>query len=644
MSLRDRSRSRRTGDRGMSRRTSLRKRVGAAVGCALILACVHTSAEAQNKLSVQLSSEVSYGEVVALHITLQNSSGQIDWKKPIVPPVAGLRFGTLQGPNRGSSIQFQNGRRSATYTFSYSMGVQAERGRTGTFEIGPIRVEENGGRVHQSPKLKLAVYKQPVLGVVISVVASPSRGRVGAPTGIVYSVQFPKTQQQRRRGGFPSFFGSDDGGPRLRKLYFPILENTDLKCTSVAADNKKRESTVRLGDVELIYQQGFEVKENQTAYSTLTFAFDVIPRKIGKYDIGNARATVLLPTGRYRSDGFGGGRIAERRDYSGAWKGLTYEVYALPSAGQPAGFTGAVGRFEIEVSTKDTKVNAFDPIALEVRVRGTGLLEDLAAPDWSRVAAITKDFKVSADVHSGDLQGESKVFQQVIRATNADVKEIPALPFPYYDPWTRSYAIVHSKPIPIEVAAVHTVGASEAIGHKNPVVDSGKPGETSMPAVKKNDGIPPNARELGDVASSLASGREFIGPAFLASAFAPPILFLGYLFVRRSRTKDPAIRARQRALTSAKEAIASSGTDLEGISESYQNYFRQRFGLPDGELTSPQLRETLVRHDAAIDVVERAVDCLETLLASRFGAGSGSADAIAARSAEILTEIDALKV
>jgi len=47
----------------------------------------------------------------------------------------------------------------------------------------------------------------------------------------------------------------------------------------------------------------------------------------------------------------------------------------------------------VEVKATPVEVDEFEPINLEVRVKGQGILEDLPPPAWTEVEALTKGLR-----------------------------------------------------------------------------------------------------------------------------------------------------------------------------------------------------------------------------------------------------------
>jgi hypothetical protein len=104
--------------------------------------------------------------------------------------------------------------------------------------------------------------------------------------------------------------------------------------------------------------------------------------------------------------------------------------------------------------------------------------------------------------------------------------------------------------------------------------------------------------------------------------------------------RDPRERARARALARARAELAAAGASFDALSEAYQGYFRDRLGLPAGEITPRDLEARLEALGVPEDVRRRAVETLESLLSGRFGGAAGSAEELRARAVETLLAIE----
>jgi len=179
---------------------------------------------------------------------------------------------------------------------------------------------------------------------------------------------------------------------------------------------------------------------------------------------------------------FGGRRALQVRKLRAVDEPRTLLVKPVPSVGRPASFAGAVGRgFSLEVSADRSVVRVGDPIALRMVLRGDGPLEAAVFPRLDAEGLLpAQDFAVAAEPPSGELREGAKTFSTAIRVKRADVREIPALAYTFFDPATERFETVRSLPIALSVGAADVVGPSQVVRSDAPgtVPASAAPSET----------------------------------------------------------------------------------------------------------------------------------------------------------------------
>lgn len=149
-------------------------------------------------------------------------------------------------------------------------------------------------------------------------------------------------------------------------------------------------------------------------------------------------------------------------------------VQALPSAGRPADFGGAVGQFEIEARLAQATLTQGEPVDLQLTVQGKGNFGQFSAPtlqdsaDWNAYSAHSS---FSPSDQAG-LRGEL-VNQQPLAAVQIGRVSVPALRFSYFDPAQGRYVTKTTAPIPVEVAAAPQPTSAQPAAAADPAADSG---------------------------------------------------------------------------------------------------------------------------------------------------------------------------
>ena len=150
-------------------------------------------------------------------------------------------------------------------------------------------------------------------------------------------------------------------------------------------------------------------------------------------------------------------------------------MLSLPEEGKPANFAGWVGRYQMETSASPTEVSVGDPITLTLSVSGSEYLDKVDLPALSKDATIDRDFKVPEEMAAGVVRGTVKEFTQTLRPKTSEVRAVPAIKLPFFNPESGRYEIAESRPIPLTVKTARILTSADV---------EGKSGET---AVRKSE-------------------------------------------------------------------------------------------------------------------------------------------------------------
>jgi hypothetical protein len=129
------------------------------------------------------------------------------------------------------------------------------------------------------------------------------------------------------------------------------------------------------------------------------------------------------------------------------------QVRALPGAGRPDDFSGAVGEFEIESSLARTDLNQGEPVDLQMVVRGSGNFGHFT-PAGLRDTPAFQAYAAHSEFNAADksgTRGELRLVQPVA-AQQTGPQQLPALRFSYFDPNKGRYVEKQSAPIAVQVA------------------------------------------------------------------------------------------------------------------------------------------------------------------------------------------------
>jgi hypothetical protein len=218
-------------------------------------------------------------------------------------------------------------------------------------------------------------------------------------------------------------------------------------------------------------------------------------------------------------------------------KEMSLQVLALPAEGKPAGFSGAIGQFDLQVKAQPTDVGPGDPITLTMTLAGTGNFDRVEAPILSQAEG-WKSYPPSMKFTPGvSLEQGSKVFEQAIIAKSGDKTTIPPLVFSFFDPEARKYQTLHSDPISLHMNKAVGSGASTNMVAKSDSSGQGQPDaagvEPAMPQKSNGDQPRPPAAEnsWAPLHTQMGSLQQGVIPLINRPGFQVLILTLFLLLV-----------------------------------------------------------------------------------------------------------------
>jgi len=476
-------------------------------------------------------------QAATLTIIINDAGGTIGE----LPRVDGLDF---QPRGRSSQHQIINGSLSS----SVSTIFQVQASRPGTFTIPPIAVTVDG--------------KQLLTEAITFEVTPPTAGVPSLPN------------PQGGGAAPPSRSGAQAVGEKEQMAFLrisPVKEESypgevlpvEIKAYFRRGLRATLNTQPRLnGDGFVLSQSKQEPVQTEelvdnVPYSVLTWPGTLSGIKEGKFSVSVAiEATLLLPDSRRRGAPLGGDpffgndpfadffnqqRMQEKKIQIVS-KEMSLQVLALPTEGKPADFSGAIGKFELQVKAQPTDVGPGDPITLTMTVAGTGNFDRVEVPVLSQAEG-WKSYSPSAKFTPGVNLGQGrKVFDQAIIARSADTSAIPPLAFSFFDPEAGKYQTLHSDPIPLHMNKAEGSGKSDNVSTGNGVgAGKAKPqksngGQSGPPAAA--------ASSLAPLHSQMGSLHQGLIPFVNRTGFQILVLILFLLFVAVNLLK---IRARRLA-------------------------------------------------------------------------------------------------
>ncbi len=526
---------------------------------------------------------VEVGEQVTLTVTL-TAGGDVPAPELPIPDafdVVGRSSYTTQ------ELNISNGRVVTTRNNSYVYSLTARR--AGSFVIGPAHVLHEGRR-HESSKVRVNVVK-------------PGRRPHARP---------------------PAVPGQDSGGDDLEEDLF-VATTVDRKKVYVGEQVTvtyklyTRRSLRNISYGRLPAYTGFwsetlfdaqRASFNREIYNGREFnvmrlkTMALFPAASGVQSLDVIEVVCQVQDRTRRRNlfdmddffGFGAGREVRARS-----EDVKIEVLPLP-AGAPAGYSGAVGRFDVSVEASPLDVRTGDPIEVKVRVRGTGNLNAVGEPVRPEGDAF-KFYDPNSTVGTGDSDGRiggEKSFEYVAIPNRAGKLGIGPFLLVYFDPEVHRYRTARSRVVTVDVKPGRQQAASGAVMSRREIEMLGR----DIRHLKPDLGI------LED------HGRRYVRSTwFWTVQLVPFVGFFGIFAYKRHRDRimgDVAYARRRRSGSEARKRLTQARKRLHEkdgvafyveINRALAQFLADRLNLPVAGMT----RESAARALRDVDVPDPIV-------------------------------------
>ena len=520
--------------------------------CALSAGALDVSFDVQPRL-------LNLGETAQATLTFHGvrSAPNVDF-----PPIDGLQI-------TGTGQQMQFGTGGSRVSLTYNLFAQ----KPGRFVIGPYQLDFNGEKI-QIPEVALEV-------------RAPN-GDAAATNEMLFA-----------RLTLPS------DPPYVHQVFDLVLGIYSLPGVELTRDVNLLggfpESGFVIGNFEELQMvreevggQFYNLRRFRAKARALTAgAFDVRPAlRVGVID-PNQRRQQRDPFGFF--DPFGG---PSATPVTLPVPPAKLDVRAIPAKGRPAGYAGAVGRFEFAMDVRPRELKVGEPITVSLRLQGAGNISAALPPSY-RDADLFKAYEARqvGDVPDPTAESGAKIFEQVVIPRSDALKELPALEFSFFDPATAQYRTVSAGPFPLTVhpsengdgALLLQVPGGAAAGGGSLVLGTDIVYLKPAPARWRNGG-------------GLAARK----PLLIAVHAAAPLALAGLFFATRRRNRlatDVALARRQKAPRSARANLrkaeaarkesAAPAAGRSALAAAAADYFGHRLNLPPGAADAPLILEKL---------------------------------------------------
>jgi len=570
--------------------TMLTGKRGAGVSLVLLMGVLWANAAWSVTVRAELErQQIQLGDSVGVEIVVSDFPGGTI--SPRFPQVDGLSV-----QRTGSGMRLVNGRRSDVLNCTLTPT------REGRFVIPPISVEVDG-KIYETNGFVLIVSKIPQ-SAEMRLVASVSKRECYVLEPVDVTLDW--------------YISADVREPEVNVPLLAQKDELSLKAIPPAPSADKLR--IVANRYELIAARSYRELDGM-GFTVVSLAFRIFPPQPGVLALGRATARAEVQTGtKLVQDDFFlvTRRVPDYKQVFAASDAIELRVKDLPTEGRPAGFTGAAGKFQISLETADTRVKVGDPILVKIAVAGDGLLEKIKRPLLSQDAQFSSHFAINESLAPGDISGERIVFEQTLRAKSEDVKAIPSLEFPYFDPEKGAYQVAQSKPIPIAVLPTTEVTAEDVIRFGQ---ESSAAGTT--PLEEQPGGILANHTHLDTLQD------QSINWSLFSFVGVPPVAYFVALVVvsrRRKLAGDVALARAKSARRALKKHLSEARIHLhtddrqfcDSLARAVSRFASDTLNLGSGELTAYDVERLAEENRLDRSAAERMAEILRECDAARF--------------------------
>ena len=518
-------------------------------------------------------------------------------------------FSLMFGPSVSTQTTIINNVVKVFRGFMYGFSPR-EKGR---FEIGPVTLDYKG-RTYTSNSISIEVVARTPFESIIDEKSDTSGQRVDINKMVFVELKTDKQEAYIYEEIIQSF-----------KLYFQKgLPIDDLDYVAASTKNFLAE---KLGE-----ERRYEEVRDGILYNVIELRTALFPLVSGIIKIPSAsfKCNIIIRQQRNRGSLFdefmgGGGR---RYPVERSTEPVKMTIKPLPVVGKPEGFTGAVGKYTMDVLAKPTKLKVGDPITLAINIRGEGNIqtigEPLLAPEGMKdFKAYNFEAKVTITGRGNGIKGE-KLFNKVIEPQSEDSGVIPGISFSYFDPELEKYKTITHAPIPIEVE------------HSEIEI----PIHLSVEGAGMTKGqVKILTKDILPIMSDLYSFENqrsaiYKSPFILAIVFIIPILIVvACIYVQRQREllhSDVGYARKKRAMAHAQQHLSNAREllQLDNPSEFYAalaktilKHIADKLNVTPAAVTSDNIYDILEKRGVSDDVIKELRQCLESCDYGRFSSG-----------------------
>ncbi|MFH1574308.1 MAG: BatD family protein [Acidobacteriota bacterium] len=545
---------------------------------------------------------------------------------PVLPRLEGLDV--VAGPSVSTQYQWVNGRASHSRSYIYILVPTRE----GQFTIPPVEVVV-AGEVHRTDPVEIRV---------TSAGAAPARGRPVPPDPSAD----PFFDRTRPRSTNTTVFvtaeldrSSAYVGQQVTLSYFLY---TQVTVSGLQLEESPALNGFWVEDLEIDAKPAGtrRVVDGREYLVYLVKRQALFPTAPGKLSVPPVTFAISARSEGGVFDWFSSTETLYRKSNE-----IGIEARALPAAGRPPNFGGAVGSFSLSGRVNKNEVAAGDAVTLEVKLAGRGnlrMIPDLSLPPIPDFTVYSSKRQDNLRRSGGGPVGGEMVWEYILVPSVPGPHSIRPIAFSFFDPERGAYETVTTEPLPVNVLR----------GGENAGLITGLPQANRQNLTRQGTDIAFIKLSADDL--STAAPPLYRSLWFFVIAGIPVALNIGVFLLQRERAREAqnaplarSRRARAAAHARLKAAVKAGRQEprrfYDQAALALSGYLEDRFDLPGIALTEDTLERTLAERAVPIETLREATTCLRECDFGRFVSPSSSPESMQKLAGRIRKVVQALE-
>ena len=503
-------------------------------------------------------------------------------------------FRVVGGPNQSVSNMWINGKRTFSKTYSYFITPI----KKGSYSIGQAKIEIDS-KIYKTIPVKITVSES------VNINKDPNDASYVANENLHLVAEISNIKPYLNQG-FSVVY----------KLYFsPQINVTNVGEIESPEFNNFWSSNIKIPRLQI--ERGSFKGES---YNYVIWKKIVLyPQKSGKLNILPLSLDVSVDVPTNKRDFFG------NRIYTQLPKTVTagkreINVSGLPE-NAPKNFSGAVGEFEVELTSTKTELNASESLQATLKVTGKGNLKLFSLPNLEVPSSLEKydpEYKENVKTNIAGMSGNIANTYTLVPQFKGKYPISP-VEFVYFNPKSKSYETIFSKEILINVLEGPSSYSQNNIDLKssNSITNEISNSKNEFKFIKTKPGL------------TLLKKSNFIYSMtfYLLLLFPIALIILVLLFFKSKKPSLSEIKdyKSRRANNLAKKYLLESKISLEkkdifyiALEKALHNFLKSKFLIETSEFNKVKITRLLSEKNIKKESIELFINLIENCEFARF--------------------------